>query len=152
MAEYCSTDNLRDRLTTNGIKWAADRENGGDGSVDSTEKSRYLDSSIAYAGNIVDGYICNQVAVGTARDSGNAWLRDRCLDIAAYRACGVGGRDTPGTIERDYKFTMTELERIKGGDQIPGYPYPGPVNAQAIVRTPRAANWCEKPKWGNRWR
>lgn len=154
MSEYCSKDDLRNRLTTNGILWAADRENGGDGSISAAESARYLDSSIQYGGNIVDGYICAQVIPGTARGQANQWLRDRCVDVAAYYAAGIGGRDIPSSLKMSYDFTMAELLRIKDGDQIPGYAYPGPANAQASTRTPRAGNWgdSENRHWGQRWR
>lgn len=138
MANYCSQSDLTGRLTDAGVKWVADRNR--DGTADSGEKAAYLDSAIEYAGNIVDGYLCHQVPVGTARGQGNAWLRDRTVDIAAWRAAGHGGRNVPDSLIEAKELALDQLQKIKDGDRIPGFAYPAPINSVAVNHTPKVAN------------
>lgn len=138
MPDYCTQTDLTNRLTDAGIKWIADRNR--DGNADGTERSAYLDSAIEYAGNLVDGYICRQVQPAAARGQANAWLRDRAVDIAAWRAAGHGGRDVPDSLAESKDLALAELQKIKDGDRIPGYAYPVPVNSVAINHTPKVAN------------
>lgn len=137
MAEYLTATDLTNRLTDAGIKWVADRNR--NGTVSSEETAAYVTTSIAYAGNVVDGYLVHQVDVSVARGQGNAWLRDRAVDIAAWRAAGHGGREVPESLVEAKDLALSELQRVKDGDRIPGFDYPTPISGPQI-RAPRVVN------------
>lgn len=137
MAEYCTVTDLTNRLTDAGIKWVADRDR--NGTVSDAETTAYLTSCIQRGGNMVDGYICRQVNPTSARGTSNTWLRDRCVDIATYYACGIGGRSVKDSIAKVKDEAIAELQRIEDGGKIPNYPYPAPINAITTSYTPKLA-------------
>lgn len=139
MSEYITSDQLENRLTEAGLEFIADSDN--DGDVEAGETTASVTTAIAYAGQIVDGYICGAIEPEVARGAGNAWLQDRCLDIAAYRAAGHGGRDIQESFEIAHDQSIELLKGIQEGGLIPGFPYPAPVNAPYTRRLPQMANW-----------
>ncbi len=141
MSEYLTITDLTNRLTDAGVKYVADRDR--DGEVSPTEAAAYLTSAIVYAGNIVDGYLAEQLPNGTARGSGNPWLLDRAVDIAAWRAAGHGGRSVPKTLCEAKDLALQQLQKIREGERIPGYKYPGPANAWFPSKTPKVSNFSE---------
>lgn len=144
MPEYLTIADLTTRLTDAGIKYVADRNR--DGVVDSTESAGYLGSAVEYAGNIVDGYLAEQLTPSIARSQANAWLRDRAVDIAAWRAAGHGGRPVPKTLTDACDKALAELQGIREGKRIPGFTYPGPANARTLTKTPKVANVVRRRK------
>lgn len=111
-----------------------------DGTVDADEQTTYGSASLNYASSLIDGAICNQLNVMTARESGNIWLKHRCIDIAVWRLFGIGGRDIPAVVQMAYEHALELLEGIKNGDRIPGYDYPTPIDADQVNRRPRVVN------------
>lgn len=122
MAEYISESDVEDRLTSFGVTFVADDDN--DGEAESGEITQCIGTSIVYAGGIVDFHICDQITPAAARAAGNQWLKDRCVDIAANRAAGWGGRDVPQTLKDDLAATLEMLQQVKEGATIPGLEYP----------------------------
>ena len=139
MPEYCSTDDLHNRLTQVGLNYVADRD--GDGEMSDVEEGDFITPAIQYAGNIIDGYLAGQVEVGAARGSGNAWLRDRAIDIAVYQAAICGGGQATKSIEDLKDFSLSQLQRVTEGMRIPGYAYPSPVNSAYVNHAPKVANF-----------
>lgn len=111
-----------------------------DGTVDSGEQATYGSAALNYASSLIDGAICEQINVMTARASGNIWLKDRCIDIAVWRLFGIGGRDIPAVVQMSYEHSLQLLEGVKNGDRIPGYDYPTPIDADQVQRRPRVVN------------
>lgn len=136
--EYISSGDVQNRLTAAGLVYLADENNSG--GVSSEELEANITTSVVYAGQIVDGYICDQIVPSTARAAGNVWLCDRALDIAAYRSAGVGGREIPEAFTTAYEQTIKLLEGVKDGNRVPGYVYPVPQNADRVQRKPRTVN------------
>lgn len=136
MAEYCTTDELIGRLTASGAEFVADRNH--DGSLSNSEKNAYLLTAIQYAGQLIDAALTRFVPLSTARSSGNAWLRDRCLDLAAARAVSHGGRTVPDQLEADRLHAQGELDAIENGRRVPGLIYPEPGLTYRSGRIPRA--------------
>lgn len=119
MAEYCTAADLQKRLTAAGYGNVADRDQDGDVSAD--EVSNSVTSSIVWAGSLIDAHISERYDVASARASGNPFLRDRCLDLAACRLATQGGRDAPSSFQHDQDLTLALLERIRdAGDAVPG--------------------------------
>lgn len=138
MAEYLLEADLTNRLTDAGVKFVADRNR--DSTIDAGETAAFVTTAIQYAGNIIDGYLCEQITPALARGAGNGWLRDRAVDIAAWRAASHGGRQVPKSLVDAYMAAIAELERIHSGGRIPSFNYPGPVNARFTTKTPKVAN------------
>lgn len=119
MTEYCTATDVQNRLTIVGYLNVADRDDSG--TVEAGELTANITSGIEYASGVVDSYIQGRVNLESARNSGNKWLRDRAIDIAAYRVVSNGGRDEIEAFENDYKQTLEWLERVRDdGDGIPG--------------------------------
>ncbi|MCY2966295.1 MAG: DUF1320 family protein [Planctomycetota bacterium] len=138
-AYYCTEDAVTARLSEVGMVNLLDSN--GDGVVDAAEKSLYLTTAIAYASGVIDGYIVNQVVPESARGSGNAWLSDRCVDLAVYRICGNKGRGVPQSVLDSKSETIDMLKTASQSSRgIPGYPYPSPSNTAYSHRGPKVAN------------
>jgi hypothetical protein len=140
VAEYLTADDLTSRLSAVGMLYIADRNK--DGIVTPDEVTQYITPAIVYAGNVIDGYICDQIVPGTARGAGNSWLKDRGIDIAAYQACLCGGAEPPEIIVTVRDFTLKLLAGVQDKSRrIPNFPYPGPVNAWFVHHGPKVANF-----------
>lgn len=124
MTEYCTPDNVRQRLTTAGYKFMADLDRSG--SVSTGEVSDTITPAIRYAGNLIDvcvlGIGCE---AGVARGAANEWLRDRAIDIAAYRVSTTGGRGILQVLKDDYDLAIKLLGSTK---MIPGLVFNNPFN------------------------
>jgi len=143
---YALLSELDSWISQSGYDFLLDED--ADGTVESDEQSTYGSTSLDYASNLIDGYICEQVDINAARAQVAAatshWLKDRCIDIAVWRIAGIGGRDIPDAIQQAYDNTIVMLEGVKGGNQIPGYNYGGLVNAPYLQKRPVVANLCRK--------
>lgn len=137
MSEYITSEDVENRLTSFGVTFVADDDN--DGEAETGELEQCIGTSIVYAGGVVDFHICGQMTPAVARGSGNQWLKDRCIDIAAHRAAGWGGREVPQTLKDDLAATMAMLEDVKDGATIPGYEYPTTTTGR-IRRHPTVIN------------
>ena len=146
MTEYITSDNVRQRLTTVGYEYVADRDMSGSG-VTSAEESDYITPAIQWAGAIVDQAIVEFVETAMARAANNQWLKDRCLDLAVCRALQVGARNVPESIQQQYQFAMLllfggtspdglDIRGVQQSQRVPGLMVPRPDSGQR-VRFPR---------------
>lgn len=116
---YTTREAIRKRLTSVGYQWTADRNQSG--GVTEQELVDVIDPAIDYAGNMVAGAIAHLVDPAAAASLSNAWLRDRALDIAAFRATTQGGRRTPKVLRDDYERALEMLnEVLEGTRKVPG--------------------------------
>lgn len=130
MAEYITTSDVQNRLTLSGIMQAADEDLSGSG-VSTSEESAVLTPAIKYAGAIVDSAVASFITPAGARSQGNQWLKDRCLDIAAYRVASNGARDAPERVRADYDFAIDQLDLVRSGKlSVPGLSIPTPYNTR----------------------
>lgn len=140
MAEYCTAQDVQNRLTESGLIYAADRD--GDGAVSPGEMTAHVTSAIQYAGNLIDAAIASYLLPANARGQGNSWLRDRCVDIACARVTSNGGDEVPERIGTDAEKSMDMLDEVRSGDlHVPGLTIPPPYNSDRRTRgLPRAVN------------
>lgn len=126
--EYCSAGDIQKRLTENGYQFVADRNLSGN--VTAAEVASNIDTGISYAGQMIDFAICDRTSTASARAQQNAWLRDRAIDIAAYRAAGLGGDTVPGSLTAAFISAQEALSAVKGGANIPDFSWDRPVNGR----------------------
>lgn len=142
MAEYCTDDDVRKRLTTAGRKWLADRDRSGTVSAD--EITDTINENIGIAGREIDAHLFRRYGnVASIRGQQIGWLRDLCIHIAVWHIMSVGGRDTmPGTIEAAYEKAIESLESIRDGQMdVPGLVSNTPTNGPGLTtKTVRIAN------------
>ena len=94
MTEYCTPEDVRNRLTANGYLNVSDLD--GDGLVDTDEIAASITSAIEWAGAEIDYALINHqppYSLPVARASGNIFLRSRAIDCAAWQVTTHGGRD-----------------------------------------------------------
>lgn len=128
MAEYCESSDIEKRLTTAGFKWVADRNK--NATVDQDEIDNFITTGIVYAGSLIDGALARFLSPEMSRAAGNQWLKDRCIDIATYRAVKNGGREVPESVQLDYEFSWELIQQVGKGEYIvPGLTYPLPDGA-----------------------
>ena len=119
MAEYCSATDVSNRVTEAGYEHVADDDE--DGAVGTGELAASVTPAIRWAGGIIDSYIQRRVSLASARASGNTWLCDRAIDLAAYRFVTTGGREGVESFTADRDETLELLKRVRDdGDGIPG--------------------------------
>jgi phage gp36-like protein len=136
MTEYCTAEDVRKRLSTAGYKFQADRDRSG--SVNATEVADSITPAIEYAGNLIDVCVLRAgCLIPVAREAANAWLRDRAVDIAAYRVSTVGGR---GIIESLRSDADDAISLLKSTTKIPGLEFNYPQNSNRSSQGPRALN------------
>lgn len=124
MTEYCSSGDVQKRLTTAGYKFCADGDY--DGSVSTGETEDTIAPAIRYAGNLVDACVLKAgCEIPEARGAANEWLRDRAIDIAAYRVSTTGGRGIIQILKDDYDAAIALL---KSTTKIPGLEFNYPFN------------------------
>lgn len=124
MTEYCSAEDVRKRLTSAGYKFCADLDRSG--SVNATEEADTITPAIQYAGNLIDACVLAAgCEIATARGAANQWLRDRAIDIAAYRVSTTGGRGIIQVLKDDYDDSVSLLRSTK---KIPGLEFNYPFN------------------------
>lgn len=139
MASYItSVSQFKEWITSQGYDFVGDTDR--DGEVETAETTLQIDTALAYADAIIDGFLCERMDTDDAKSQKPRWLHDRCVDIAVWRMAGQGGRDIPESIQRAYDNAIAMLEEVRGGRQIPGLTYASPVNAPYRVRLPVVQN------------
>lgn len=137
MAEYCNEDDVRKRLTTGGYAFFADLDQSG--SVSSSEVADTITSAIQWAGNILDAEVQRMgCRPDVARGASNAWLRDRAIDIAAYRVSTTGGGGELVVFRTAYDDAISLIRRTTEIPQL-RFQYPWPTAARSH-RFPKAIN------------
>jgi hypothetical protein len=143
VTEYCTRAEVLARLTTYGYAYATDRDEL-DGVVSATEEARYVDSAIAWAGTLLDELVAGFIDPASARGQQNQWLRDRAIDLTAWRCLSAGGRDVPASMQLSYQSAIDAMDRVRDGAKIPGLilsrPYGSPHPYAGGQRWPRAVN------------
>lgn len=140
MSDYCTSTDVRDRLTAAGFRFSVDRDR--DDEESASEVASYVTTAIVYAGNIIDAALTPTIPPADARAQSNAWLKDRAIDIAVYRVATHGGRKCPQHLRSDYERTIDWITKIEDGDlSVPGLTYPQAINGdRPAVPGPRAVN------------
>lgn len=123
MAEYCSADDIKNRLTPLGYKFAVDRD--GDGAVNAVELTR-VTQAIEHAGTVIDEAVTARelITASDAREQGSNTLKHLAVDLAAYRVAGHGGRKIPQSLKDAYEDAMERLDRIREGLAVVDLEYP----------------------------
>lgn len=122
MPEYCTPEDVRNRLTANGYLNVGDLD--GDGLVNADELAASISSAIEGAGAEIDYALINHqppYPLAVARASGNIFLRTRAVDLAAWLVTTNGGRDVPSSFESAFQRAIEMLEGIRDrGHEVPG--------------------------------
>lgn len=122
MPEYCTAEDVRNRLTANGYLNVGDLD--GDGTVESDEIAASITSAIEWAGAEIDYALINHqppYSLAVARASNNIFLRSRAIDCAAWQVTTNGGRDVPNSFQSAYERAVEMLEGIRErGNEVPG--------------------------------
>jgi phage gp36-like protein len=133
---YATVADVEARLTAYGVTLAADVEEY-DGTRGSDEL-QMIEVAIEYSNSLIDEYIVDLVhptsrASSTfTRPSGNAWLRDRCVDIACYRLATLGGRTASDVLAGDYASAVDRLAKAREQMiRIPNLIYTSPTRPYA---------------------
>lgn len=115
---YADVAAVEARLTSYSVTWAADRGNV-DGVRSATELG-WIEAGIEWANGVIDAAIIKLVNTVTPRPA-NDWLRDRCVDLAAYRVMTIGGGDATEVLKDDYDRALEWLEAVASGSlTVPG--------------------------------
>lgn len=133
--------------------WIAVSDLDYDDTVDSDELGN-AEESVNAANNIVDEALVNYFEnLDVARQAGNEWLKDRCIDIALFRLSTMGGREAPQSISAAYDDAIVALGNVGRGDsKVPRLDYPTPSNYNGSSRrVPRVINPA-MPRRRRRWR
>lgn len=140
MPDYCSETDVQLRLTEAGVKNLVDRNR--DGVVSPAEAANAIATAVTWAGTEIDAALTELMPVATARGSSNDWLRQRAIDLAAFRACSLGGRSVPDSLQSDSERSLVLLEEVRtGARMIPGLTYQLPYDSPAsTMRAPRVVN------------
>lgn len=138
MAEYCSASDLSNRLTAAGYFSMVDQDRSGD--VTQVEVDAFITPAIVYAGNMIDGYLVEQVIGTGGRAASNPWLKDRCIDIAVYQCFLTRNGEVPSGVQAAFENTVALLQEVQNGRRIPQFPYPAPTNAAFVHHGPHCAN------------
>lgn len=143
---YCTNADVTNRLSSIGILYLVDDDN--DGVLDVSEDA-YVTEAISYATTEIAESLApwfdDPFAVTT-----NAWITDRCVDLACERICGRKGQDPPAIILQAAQAAREKLEKARSGRhapdglRIPGLIYPGDTDTlknqiygKPIITTPR---------------
>ena len=130
MPEYCSRDDIEYRLSAQGLRFLADRDQ--DGDVDETELEQFVDTQIAEAGLYIDQRLHHIVSPAVARASQNEWLKARCIDLATENISRIGGNDPPDFVVITAERARIELGAIESRQrQVPGLIIPKPKTKSA---------------------
>ncbi len=140
MTEYCTPDQVRQRLTTAGTEFFADDND--DGQVSATELADNITTAIQWAGWKIDEVLENTgCRSDQARGAGNGYLQNIAIDLAAYRASTNGGGDEIASLKTAFDDAKESLKQIRGGSKIPGLTFPYPFqHANMSHRFPVAIN------------
>lgn len=127
---YCSTEQLRRRLTTYGIAFIGDVDTL-DAYQDTTE-AVYEEEAIEYANVLADEALCGLTTI--SQRVSNSWIKDRVVDIAAGRFFSLAGREVPATLQKAYDDAMDRLAAVREGELT----VPGLVLSSSFTRTKRS--------------
>ena len=115
---YANVAAVEARLTEYSVTWAADRDQY-DGERAAKELG-WIQAAIEWANNLIDAAIQSHVQTVATRPQ-NAWLSDRCVDVAAYRVMTSGGSDAPQVLQEDYERAIAWLAQVEDGSvTVPG--------------------------------
>lgn len=137
MTEYCLADDVRKRLTTAGYQFFADVDQSG--GISAAELADTITAAIVWAGNILDAEVermgCD---LSVARGAANGWLKDRAIDIAAYRVSTTGAGGDIEVLRQAYEDAVSLIRRTTS---VPGlrYTFPHPQEGGS-GRFPKAIN------------
>lgn len=151
MTEYCAVDpDLKDRLTPLGYKFVVDRDN--DGAINTIE-IRGATSAIEWAGSLIDEAITAKrlITAILARAGGSTILKHLCVDLAAYRAAGHGGRKIPQSLKDAYEDARERLDLYSDGMLVDDLEYPNESDLPES-RHPRAINPFRRIRRRRIWR
>lgn len=130
---YATVEQVRLRLTSHGSIYATDKDHG-DGVQDAPELA-YLEQAIEYANGLIDESLTPWIDI-TPRPA-NAWLSDRCVDIACYRVQTLGGTEADKPMLDDYDAALDKLEDVRLGTlKVPGLDYHQTLNNGRRGRKP----------------
>jgi phage gp36-like protein len=139
---YANVAAVEARLTEYSVTWAADRDLC-DGERAAKELA-WIEAAVEWANNLIDAAIQKHVQTIAARPR-NAWLADRCVDVAAYRVMTIGGIDAPRVLQEDYERAIAWLAGVENGSvTVPG------LNDAVVLSGGRQQSG---PRYfGNQWR
>src|SRR5688572_1782463 len=109
---YANVASIEARLTEYSVTLAADRDRY-DGERAAKELG-WIQAAIEWANNLIDAAIQRHVQTVAIRPQ-NAWLSDRCVDVAAYRVMTIGGIDAPQVLQEDYERAIAWLAQVEDG-------------------------------------
>ena len=140
LAEYCTPDLVRQRLTSGGYLFFADENQ--NGQPEQSEIDDNINSAIRTAGRMIDEVLENAgCPTGTARGQGNLWLQDIAVDLAVFRVSTNGGREVIDGFKVAYDEAQAALTRIRSGMKVPGLKYNRPFPGRSPSgRFPLAIN------------
>lgn len=135
---YATVADVEARLSAYGVTNLADLIDP-DGTRDSQELG-LVEVAIEYANSVIDEHIvdllhnsAHRIQTTFTRPSGNAWLRDRCVDIACYRIATLGGRSPSDVLRFDYDSALDRLAKARNQQiRIPHLQYTAPTRPYAM--------------------
>lgn len=145
---YATTEQLRKRLSTSGMTWAQDVD-AADAYADSGEAG-YGEEAVEYANVLCDEALAPHVSV--VPRPANDWVKDRCIDIAAWRLVTLGGREPTPPIQLAYDEAREKLDMVREGTiTVPGLNYNQTLlNGQQGVPPIQIANVQHSRRWTTR--
>lgn len=145
---YATTEQLRKRLSTYGMVWAQDVDSP-DAFADSAE-TEYGEEAVEYGNVLCDEALAPHVNV-VPRPVPNDWLKDRCVDIAAWRLVTLGGREPTPPIQLAYESAIEKLDMVReGAITVPGLNYNETLaNGQPGVPPIQVANVQHSRRWAS---
>lgn len=136
ISEYCSIQDIHDRLTSRGFTYYVDR--GQDGVDDDDEISAHVVTGIRWAGNMIDAFV--PVNGTLARAQQVPILRDLAIDLATYRVVTLCGDEATTALENAFQDAIKMMERFSKGLAVPGLTIPAPYNSGRVPGGARAVN------------
>lgn len=122
MAEYCSYDDVRRRMTQAGVEYVADRDMSG--GVSANEKADNITPAIQRASREIDFAICDQIETAAARSQSNGFLKDIAVNLAVVECCTIGGGTPPDSFVIAMEYSRACLKEIRNGRRVPDLLYP----------------------------
>lgn len=121
MPRYCTTQDVRDRVSDAGVLFVGDDDF--DGTVESADTD-LIDQAIDQACCEIDMYLSSIFDDPQTTLDGNVWLKFACVDLAANYFCGRKGQKVPGFKEQADDRIVKLAAIAKGELRIPGAVYP----------------------------
>jgi hypothetical protein len=131
MPEYCTAQQVENRLKAAGYLNVADEDD--DGALSVNELAANITTGIEWAGGKIDYFVVNRAPPydpSSLRAGPNFWCSQRAVDLAAWYAVTNGGRDAPDSLQSARDEALDELKGVKDdADIIPGAPIGQDYNA-----------------------